>query len=51
MLGLSLIIVGVIGVWAAVIMEIKTHADLWEILMKVFPTFFGVGTFLYSIGR
>ena len=51
MLGLSLIIVGVIGIWVAVLMEIETHAELWEILMKIFPTFFGVGTFLYSIGH
>jgi len=50
MIGLTLLITGVIGVWVAVLMELKTNAELWEILMKVFPTVFGVGAFLCSKG-
>ncbi|MHC1583030.1 MAG: hypothetical protein ACXQTM_00065 [Methanosarcinales archaeon] len=50
MIGLTLLIIGVIGVWAAVLMELKTNAEVWEILMKVFPTVFGVGAFLCGMG-
>ena len=50
MIGISLVIIGVIGVWTAVLMELRTNAELWEILMKIFPTVFGVGAFLCGIG-
>lgn len=48
--GLITMIIGVGGILVSVIMEIKTKEPVFLILMKVFPTVFGVGAVLYGLG-
>lgn len=45
-LGWTLIVIGSGGLWAAVILEIKSRAKVYEILMKIFPWVLGVGYLL-----
>lgn len=47
--GIVVAIVGTVGVFAAVGMEIKTHEPIWLIAMKIFPWLVGIGLFLIGL--
>lgn len=46
--GLTLLGIGSIGVWAAVILEIKFKEPIYKILMKVFPWVMAVGAIIVA---
>ena len=48
--GIALMALGSFGVGAAVMLELKTGAKVWEIMMKVFPWIMGIGAIVLGIG-
>jgi len=46
---IALMAIGSLGVGGAIIMEIKTHEPVYQVLMKVFPWFFGVGAVILAL--
>jgi len=48
--GIIVMSIGVGGVLASTIAEIKMREPIYALLMKVFPIVFGIGCFLFSLG-
>lgn len=44
-----LIVIGSAGLWAAVGLEIKYKAKVYEVLMKIFPWVLGIGMLLQGL--
>jgi len=46
---IALIAIGSLGIWVAVVLEVKTHDSIYKVLMKIFPWFFGVGAVILAL--
>ena len=49
-IGIFLMATGAIGVVVAVVMEWRTQAELWEIIMKVMPLVWAIGLTFFVLG-
>ena len=50
MIGFVIMGLGVAGVITSTVFEIKTREPIHALLMKIFPTVFGVGCVIWSFG-
>ena len=50
MFGLIVMTIGSVGIVAATAFEIRTHAPIYALLMKIFPLIFAVGCAIYFAG-
>ena len=47
--GIILLIIGSVGICAAVVLEMKYHDPIYKLLMKIMPWIFGAGGILLGI--
>lgn len=50
MIGLVIMIVGAAGILISTAFEIHTRAKIYEIMMKIFPLVFAIGTLFWKFG-
>jgi len=51
LIGLVVMTIGSGGIVASTILEIKTRAPIYTLMMKIFPWVFGVGAIIFSLVR